>query len=106
MMALFGAAMFPNLLYSMPNPENSLTLVNGSSTRESLVVMTYIAILGVPARPGLLRRHLLGLPREGPAQRTQLLTPCGQRIAISEHGIAPYQPIFRHERLHLLQTPA
>lgn len=48
MMALFGAAMFPNLLYSMPNPENSLTLVNGSSTRESLVVMTYIAILGVP----------------------------------------------------------
>ena len=48
MMALFGAAMFPNLLYSMPNPENSLTLVNGSSTRGSLVVMTYIAILGVP----------------------------------------------------------
>jgi len=48
MMALFGTAMFPNLLYSMPNPEHSLTLVNGSSTRESLVVMTYIAIMGVP----------------------------------------------------------
>ena len=48
MMALFGTAMFPNLLYSMPNPEHSLTLANGSSTRESLVVMTYIAILGVP----------------------------------------------------------
>ena len=34
MMALFGTAMFPNLLYSMPNPEHSLTLVNGSSTRD------------------------------------------------------------------------
>ncbi|MFR0850506.1 MAG: cytochrome d ubiquinol oxidase subunit II [Akkermansia sp.] len=48
MMAMFGASMFPNLLYSMPNPEHSLTLVNGSSTRESLIVMTYIALIGVP----------------------------------------------------------
>ena len=34
---------------------------------------------GRAARPGLFRCHLLGLPRKSPAQRTQLLMPCGQK---------------------------
>lgn len=48
MMALFGASMFPNLLYSMPDPVNSLTIANGSATKASLVIMSYMALLGVP----------------------------------------------------------
>lgn len=48
MMAMFGATMFPNLLYSMPNQANSLTMYNGSSTQPSLLIMTYIAVIGVP----------------------------------------------------------
>ena len=34
---------------------------------------------GRAARSGLFRRHLLGLPWKSSAQRTQLLTPCGQK---------------------------
>lgn len=48
LMAMFGASMFPNLLYSMPNPQYSLTIYNGASTRFSLEIMTVIALIGVP----------------------------------------------------------
>ncbi len=48
LMAMFGASMFPNLLYSMPDPQHSLTIYNGASTRYSLEIMTLIAIVGVP----------------------------------------------------------
>jgi cytochrome d ubiquinol oxidase subunit II len=48
LMIMFGASMFPNLLYSQPNSENSLTIYNSASTPLCLSVMTWIAIVGVP----------------------------------------------------------
>ncbi len=48
MMAMFGVTMFPNLVYSTTDPQNSLTLYSASSGKESLTVMTWIAMIGVP----------------------------------------------------------
>lgn len=48
MMGLFGLTMFPTLLHSNPAPANSLSITNASSSLESLKVMTYIAMVGVP----------------------------------------------------------
>lgn len=48
LMALFGVGMFPNLVYSFPHPERSLTVVNASSSAKTLEVMTIIALLGIP----------------------------------------------------------
>ncbi len=47
LMVTFGVIMFPDLIYSLPNPKYSLTLA-ASATKESLKVMTYIAMIGVP----------------------------------------------------------
>ncbi|MGC9451316.1 MAG: cytochrome d ubiquinol oxidase subunit II [Oceanipulchritudo sp.] len=48
LMALFGFGMFPNMVYSNPDPANSLTAYNGSSTQKTLRIMLIIAIIGVP----------------------------------------------------------
>ncbi len=48
MMSIFGATMFPHLVYCNTNPELSLTLYNASATTKSLEVMTVIALIGVP----------------------------------------------------------
>jgi len=48
LMALFGLEMFPNLIFSDPNPENSLTAYNASSSHKTLGVMLTIAVIGVP----------------------------------------------------------
>jgi len=48
LMALFGLGMYPNMIYSLPNPENSLTIYNGCSTDKTLGIMLTIAIIGVP----------------------------------------------------------
>lgn len=48
LMAIFGLGMYPNMIYSVPNPENSLTIYNGSSTRKTLQIMFIIAVTGVP----------------------------------------------------------
>ena len=45
--ALF-AALFPNVMPSSPNPENSLTIANASSTGPTLTVMTWVAGLSLP----------------------------------------------------------
>jgi cytochrome bd ubiquinol oxidase subunit II len=49
LMGLFGIGMFPNLVYSFPNPERSLTIANAASSRKTLEVMTVIALMGIPA---------------------------------------------------------
>jgi cytochrome d ubiquinol oxidase subunit II len=49
LMGLFGLGMFPNLVYSLPDPANSLTVHNAASSHKTLVVMTTIACLGIPA---------------------------------------------------------
>ncbi|HTR41559.1 MAG TPA: cytochrome d ubiquinol oxidase subunit II [Pseudomonadales bacterium] len=48
LMALFGINQYPNLVYSSPNPENSLTIINGASSQKTLGIMLVIACMGVP----------------------------------------------------------
>ncbi len=48
LMALFGLGMFPNLVYSLPNPAYSLTAYNAASTQKTLHIMTIITIIGFP----------------------------------------------------------
>ncbi len=48
LMGLFGFGMFPNMVYSMPEPANSLNAYNGASTQKTLGIMLVIAIIGVP----------------------------------------------------------
>ena len=48
LMALFGIGMYPNLLYSQPQPENSLNLVNAASSQKTLGIMLTIALIGLP----------------------------------------------------------
>lgn len=48
LMALFGIDQYPNMVYSLPNPENSLTIYNAASTHKTLGIMLVIAGIGVP----------------------------------------------------------
>lgn len=48
LMTLFALAMFPNLVYSVPNAGNSLNIYNGASTDYTLRLMFIIAMIGVP----------------------------------------------------------
>jgi cytochrome bd ubiquinol oxidase subunit II len=48
LMALFGLEMFPNLVLSNPNPQNSLTVFNAASSQKTLAIMLTIALIGVP----------------------------------------------------------
>lgn len=48
LMALLGASMFPNLVYSLPDTANSLTAYNACSSQKTLEVMTTIALCGMP----------------------------------------------------------
>ncbi len=48
LMALFGLDQYPNLVFSQPNPENSLTIYNAASSPKTLGIMLIIAGIGVP----------------------------------------------------------
>lgn len=48
MMGNIGLGMYPNMVYSQPHPENSLTIYTGSSSIKTLKIMLIIAITGVP----------------------------------------------------------
>jgi cytochrome bd ubiquinol oxidase subunit II len=48
LMALFALNIFPNLVYSQPHPENSLTITNAASSEKTLGIMFVIACIGVP----------------------------------------------------------
>jgi cytochrome d ubiquinol oxidase subunit II len=47
-MALFGIGMFPDMVYSTPNPQFSLDIYNAASSHKTLGIMLIIAIIGVP----------------------------------------------------------
>ncbi len=49
LMALFGIDQYPYMVYSQPNPENSLTIINAASSQKTLGIMLVIAGIGVPA---------------------------------------------------------
>lgn len=48
LMLLFGLSHFPNMVLSMPLPENSLTIYNAASSPKTLMIMLIIATIGVP----------------------------------------------------------
>ena len=48
LMALFGIDQYPNMVYSNPSPENSLTIYNSASSHKTLGIMLVIACIGVP----------------------------------------------------------
>jgi cytochrome d ubiquinol oxidase subunit II len=48
LMCLFGIALFPNLVTSKPTLENSLTIYNAASSQKTLIIMTIIALIGMP----------------------------------------------------------
>jgi cytochrome d ubiquinol oxidase subunit II len=48
LMVLFGLNMYPNLVYSLPNPENSLTIYNAASSPKTLGIMLIITCIGMP----------------------------------------------------------
>lgn len=48
LMTLFGVGMYPNLVYSFPTPENSLTITNAASSQKTLQIMLTIAGIGIP----------------------------------------------------------
>ena len=48
LMTLFGLTVYPHMVLSMPNPQNSLTIYNAASTPKTHTIMLIIAALGVP----------------------------------------------------------
>lgn len=48
LMTIFGIGMFPNVVYSNPLPEHSLTIYSAASSAKTLHIMLIIAIIGVP----------------------------------------------------------
>jgi cytochrome d ubiquinol oxidase subunit II len=48
LMGLFGLEMFPNLVFSNPNPAHSLDIYNAASSAKTLGIMLIIAGIGVP----------------------------------------------------------
>ncbi len=48
LMALFGIGMYPDMIYSSPVAENSLTIYNAASSAKTHWIMLIIAIIGMP----------------------------------------------------------
>jgi cytochrome d ubiquinol oxidase subunit II len=48
LMTLFGAALYPNLVFSRPDLANSLNIHNGASTHATLRFMLIVALIGAP----------------------------------------------------------
>jgi len=48
LMALFGAGMYPDMIYSSPVAENSLTIYNAASSAKTHEIMLIIALIGMP----------------------------------------------------------
>ncbi|MFA6572266.1 MAG: cytochrome d ubiquinol oxidase subunit II [Bacteroidota bacterium] len=48
LLALFAIGLFPNIILSNPNPENSLNLYNAASSQKTLGIMLTFAIIGLP----------------------------------------------------------
>jgi cytochrome d ubiquinol oxidase subunit II len=48
LLLLFAIGIFPNIVYSNPNPEWSLTIYNAASSQKTLTIMLIIACIGIP----------------------------------------------------------
>ena len=48
LMTIFAIGIFPNIVLSNPNPENSLTIYSAASSQKTLEIMLIIACIGMP----------------------------------------------------------
>jgi len=48
LLLIFAIGIFPNIVYSNPNPEYSLTIYNAASSEKTLTIMFIIALIGIP----------------------------------------------------------
>lgn len=48
LLTLFAIGIFPNIILSNPNPENSLTIYNAASSDKTLTIMLIVALIGMP----------------------------------------------------------
>lgn len=48
LMTIFGIGLYPNIVFSNPDPTNSLTIYSAASSAKTLNIMLIIAIIGVP----------------------------------------------------------
>jgi len=48
LLALFAIGLFPNVVLSNPNPQNSMDIYNAASSQKTLGIMLTIAIIGMP----------------------------------------------------------
>ena len=48
LLVLFAIGIFPNIVLSNPNIENSLTIYNASSSQKTLMIMLIMALIGMP----------------------------------------------------------
>jgi cytochrome d ubiquinol oxidase subunit II len=48
LLLIFVIGVFPNIVYSNPNPEYSLTIYNAASSEKTLTIMLIIALIGIP----------------------------------------------------------
>lgn len=48
LMLLFGVHMYPSMVFSLPNPEFSLTIYNAASSQKTLKIMLMMALVGMP----------------------------------------------------------
>ena len=48
LLVLFGVGLCPNMVYSLPNPANSLHIYNAASSQKTLGIMLIMAGLGLP----------------------------------------------------------
>ena len=48
LLALFAIGLFPNIVLSNPDPQNSLNIYNAASSQKTLGIMLTIALIGVP----------------------------------------------------------
>jgi cytochrome d ubiquinol oxidase subunit II len=48
LLLIFAIGIFPNIVFSDPNPEYSLTIYNAASSEKTLTIMLIIALIGIP----------------------------------------------------------
>jgi cytochrome d ubiquinol oxidase subunit II len=48
LLLIFAIGIFPNIVYSNPNPEYSLNIYNAASSEKTLTIMLIIALIGIP----------------------------------------------------------
>jgi cytochrome d ubiquinol oxidase subunit II len=48
LLLIFAIGIFPNIVYSNPNPEYSLNIYNAASSDKTLTIMLIIALIGIP----------------------------------------------------------